>query len=140
VADNEHKTLVARPPWLLFAVPLVAACQVDATLQVAKTSDGRIEFRVSTPTPRDDLCINALSILNSSGPETESIWSISNENRSLCRDRISYGLLPPGYRADVSPHALVPNQVYRVVVYGNGFNAGGNLRLTDLGLKFTESQ
>lgn len=116
----------------------LGGCQFQGRLQGTRLPDGRVEFSVTYDPPGDRACINAISVMHSDGKGRIEDWSASRQDLKVCRDRIVYGQIIPGFQADAPPKPLAPNQDYDVSVSGSGLNLGATFRLTDTGLELTE--
>jgi hypothetical protein len=135
------KSIMAHDPRVrisFLACVFLASCQIDADLNVRQRPDGKVEFHVTSAWGNDETCINMISILHKEAGQVVSDWHASDHDPNVCSDRIFYGEANSPFRAERWAQPLVPHRYYEVIVYGVGFTAGGNFRITDQGVEFSE--
>lgn len=115
---------------LLLVSGLLAACQLEASIQVVE--HGAMPDFVVTYDRGKAACVKGLTVTALTGDRRSDVWAIRRVDGAadaFCRDRFTYGVVPAGYEAVVQMQPLQRDRPYDVAATGTGWSASEPLTI-----------
>lgn len=110
---------MATRPTSAWATPIIAlllgGCEQELHV-VATQQHGVVSFSAERIASSGPVCLSDVQIMAVGSGQPRIVWHIITSNQSLCIDRVTYSMPPPGFSEATAGTPLTKGKIYSVTV------------------------